>query len=40
MEFNQITFAEDDKVLECDDHNRPLYIEGNIASAHFAAYTH
>jgi hypothetical protein len=34
MEFNQITFAEDDKVLECDDHNRPLYIEGNIASAH------
>jgi hypothetical protein len=34
VEFNQITFTEDDKVLECDDHNRPLYIEGNIASAH------
>jgi hypothetical protein len=34
VEFNQITFAEDDKVLECDDHNHPLYIEGNIASAH------
>jgi hypothetical protein len=34
VEFNQITFAKDDKVLECDDHNRPLYIEGNIASAH------
>jgi hypothetical protein len=34
VEFNQITFAEDDKVLECDDRNRPLYIEGNIASAH------
>jgi hypothetical protein len=34
MEFNQITFVEDDKVLECDDHNRPLYIEGNITSAH------
>jgi hypothetical protein len=34
VEFNQITFAEDDKVLECDDHNCPLYIEGNIAFAH------
>jgi hypothetical protein len=34
MEFNQITFAEDDKVLECDDHNHPLYIEGNTTSAH------
>jgi hypothetical protein len=34
MEFNQITFAEDDKVLECDDHNNPLYIEGNTTSAH------
>jgi hypothetical protein len=22
------------KVLECDDYNHPLYIEGNIASAH------
>jgi hypothetical protein len=34
VESNQIIFAEDDKVLECDDHNRPLYIQGNIASAH------
>jgi hypothetical protein len=34
VDSNQITFAEDDKVLECDDHNHPLYIEGNIASAH------
>ena len=34
VDSNQITFCEDDKVLECDDHNRPLYIEGNIASAH------
>jgi hypothetical protein len=34
VDSNQITFAEDDKVLEYDDHNRPLYIEGNIASAH------
>jgi hypothetical protein len=34
VEFNQITFAEDDKELECDYHNRLLYIEGNIASAH------
>jgi hypothetical protein len=34
VEFNQIMFTEDDKVLECDDHNRPLYIKGSIASAH------
>jgi hypothetical protein len=34
VEFNQITFVEDDKVLECDDHNHPLYIEGSITSAH------
>jgi hypothetical protein len=34
VDSNQITFAEDDKVLEYDDHNRPLYIEGNITSAH------
>jgi hypothetical protein len=34
MESNQIIFTEDDKVLECDDHNRPLYIQGNIASTH------
>jgi hypothetical protein len=34
VESNQIIFAEDDKVLECDDHNHPLYIEGNITSAH------
>jgi hypothetical protein len=34
VEFNQIMFTKNDKVLECDDHNRPLYIEGNIASAH------
>jgi hypothetical protein len=34
VKSNQIIFAEDDKVLECDDHNRPLYIQGNIASAH------
>jgi hypothetical protein len=34
MEFNQITFTEDNKSLECDDHNRQLYIEGNIASAY------
>jgi hypothetical protein len=32
--FNQIMFTEDDKVLECDDHNHPLYIEGNIIFAH------
>jgi hypothetical protein len=36
VEFNQITFIEDDKVLECDDHNHPLYIEGNITSAHLS----
>jgi hypothetical protein len=34
IEFNQIIFSEDDKVLECDDHNHPLHIEGNIASTH------
>jgi hypothetical protein len=34
VESNQIIFAEEDKVLECDDHNHPLYIEGNITSAH------
>jgi hypothetical protein len=34
VESNQITFVEDDKVMKCDDHNHPLYIEGNIASAH------
>ena len=34
IESDQITFSEDDKVLERDDHNRPLYIEGNIAAAH------
>jgi hypothetical protein len=34
VESNQIIFTEDDKVLECDDHNHPLYIQGNIASTH------
>jgi hypothetical protein len=34
VEFNQITFTEDDKVLEYDNHNRPLYIEVNITSTH------
>jgi len=31
---NEITFEEEDKIVEDGDHNRPLYIEGNIGTAH------
>lgn len=31
---NEITFSEEDKVVADDNHNRPLYIEGNIGVAH------
>ncbi len=31
---NEITFADEDNIIEGGDHNRPLYIEGNIGSAH------
>ena len=31
---NEITFEEEDKIVEDGDHNRPLYIEGNIGIAH------
>ncbi|XP_066391890.1 uncharacterized protein [Miscanthus floridulus] len=31
---NEITFDEEDEVIEDGDHNRPLYIEGNIGVAH------
>ena len=31
---NEITFTEEDKVVDESDHNRPLYIEGNIGDAH------
>jgi hypothetical protein len=33
-EVNEITFSEEDKLVQDDNHNRPLYIEGNIGSAH------
>lgn len=33
-EVNDISFSEEDKMVESDNHNRPLYIEGNIGSAH------
>ena len=31
---NEITFDDEDKLLEEGDHNRPLYVEGNIGTAH------
>jgi len=31
---NEITFEEEDKIVEDGDHNHPLYIEGNIGTAH------
>ena len=31
---NEITFEEEDNVVDDGDHNRPLYIEGNIGVAH------
>jgi hypothetical protein len=31
---NEITFADEDNIIEGSDHNRPLYIEGNIGPAH------
>ena len=31
---NEITFEEEDKIVEDGDHNRSLYIEGNIGTAH------
>jgi hypothetical protein len=34
LNANEITFSEEDKVVEDDNHNRPLYIEGNIGAAH------
>jgi len=33
-EVNEISFSEEDKMVERNNHNRPLYIEGNIGSAH------
>jgi hypothetical protein len=34
LNANEITFSEEDKVVDDDNHNRPLYIEGNIGAAH------
>jgi hypothetical protein len=34
LSTNEITFTEEDKVIADDNHNRPLYIEGNIGTAH------
>ena len=34
LSANEITFSEEDKVVMDDNHNRPLYIEGNIGYAH------
>jgi hypothetical protein len=31
---NEITFDEEDEAIEDGDHNRPLYVEGNIGVAH------
>ena len=31
---NEITFDEEDEVIEAGDHNCPLYVEGNIGVAH------
>ena len=31
---NEITFDEEDKLIDDGDHNRPLYVEGNIGVAH------
>ena len=31
---NEIMFDEDDKLIDDGDHNRPLYVEGNIGVAH------
>ena len=31
---NEITFDEEDEVVEDGDHNRPLYVEGNVGAAH------
>jgi hypothetical protein len=34
LSTNEITFTEDDKVIADDNHNLPLYMEGNIGTAH------
>jgi hypothetical protein len=31
---NEITFYEEDNIVEDGDHNRPLYIEGNVGTVH------
>lgn len=31
---NEITFDEEDNIVEDGDHNGPLYIEGNVGVAH------
>jgi hypothetical protein len=31
---NEITFDEEDNLIEDGTHNRPLYVEGNISAAH------
>ena len=31
---NEITFDEEDKLIDDSDHNRPLYMEGNIGTSH------
>jgi hypothetical protein len=31
---NEITFDDEDRLLEEGDHNRPLYVEGNIGNEH------
>jgi hypothetical protein len=31
---NEITFDEEDNIVEDGDHNRPLYIEGNVGTSH------
>ena len=31
---NEISFLEEDKIIADSNHNRPLYIEGNVGNAH------
>jgi hypothetical protein len=31
---NEITFNEEDNIVENGDHNHPLYIEGNVGTTH------
>jgi hypothetical protein len=31
---NEITFTNEDKIVDDDNHNRQLYIEGNIGAAY------